>query len=252
MVASVGHLWRTTGDISDSYASMLGDRQAERAAGRLRGPGHWNDPDMLEVGNGGMTDAEYRSHFWLWAEMAAPLLVGSDLRNPSPADARDPREQGRDRGRPGPAAASRAGSSPTRAGCGCSPSRWRTATWRWRCSTRTARPSRSPPPRPPPGCREGTATRCTTCGRRRRRGRPGTIAANVPGHGTVMYRVVADPNWRELPAGQEVSATVKAPSPAPTATMSCRQAVHDHRRGVQLRRRGRRRRDAQLDGPHGL
>src|SRR5437763_1810199 len=47
----------------------------------VAGPGHWNDPDMLEVGNGGMTDAEYRSHFSLWAIMAAPLLIGTDLRS---------------------------------------------------------------------------------------------------------------------------------------------------------------------------
>jgi alpha-galactosidase len=43
------------------------------------GPGHWNDPDMLEVGNGGMTTAEYRSHFSLWAMMAAPLIAGNDV-----------------------------------------------------------------------------------------------------------------------------------------------------------------------------
>jgi alpha-galactosidase len=48
------------------------------------GPGHWNDPDMLEVGNGGMTDVEYRSHFSLWALLAAPLIAGNDLRNMRP------------------------------------------------------------------------------------------------------------------------------------------------------------------------
>jgi alpha-galactosidase len=45
------------------------------------GPGHWNDPDMLQVGNGGMTDVEERSHFSLWAIMAAPLLAGNDIAN---------------------------------------------------------------------------------------------------------------------------------------------------------------------------
>jgi alpha-galactosidase len=49
------------------------------------GPGHWNDPDMLEIGNGGMTDTEYRSHFSLWAMMAAPLMAGNDIANMSPA-----------------------------------------------------------------------------------------------------------------------------------------------------------------------
>jgi len=48
------------------------------------GPGHWNDPDMLEVGNGGMTDTEYRSHFSFWALLAAPLIAGNDLRTMPP------------------------------------------------------------------------------------------------------------------------------------------------------------------------
>jgi alpha-galactosidase len=48
------------------------------------GPGHWNDPDMLEVGNGGMTVAEYQAHFSLWAMLAAPLMAGNDLRDMSP------------------------------------------------------------------------------------------------------------------------------------------------------------------------
>ena len=48
------------------------------------GPGHWNDPDMLEVGNGGMTNIEYRSHFSLWALLAAPLIAGNDLRHMNP------------------------------------------------------------------------------------------------------------------------------------------------------------------------
>jgi alpha-galactosidase len=81
----VGNSWRTTGDISDSYSSMLGIVHQNMALAQYAGPGHWNDPDMLEVGNGGMTDTEYRSHFSLWAEMAAPLLIGSDLRKASQA-----------------------------------------------------------------------------------------------------------------------------------------------------------------------
>ncbi|MFT3907048.1 MAG: glycoside hydrolase family 27 protein [Steroidobacteraceae bacterium] len=125
--ASVGHLWRTTGDIKDCWdckggrmgpppggagappagaaggaggpgpgtgavpaggpppvAMGLGflqiiDQQVELA--RYAGPGHWNDPDMLEVGNGGMSTSEYRAHFSLWAMMAAPLMAGNDLRS---------------------------------------------------------------------------------------------------------------------------------------------------------------------------
>ena len=106
----VGNLWRTTGDITDSWSDeglkkgqsfavkfprtpesekapvdmFLGflqilDRQDKLA--EYAGPGHWNDPDMLEVGNGGMTTEEYRAHFSLWAILAAPLIAGNDLRN---------------------------------------------------------------------------------------------------------------------------------------------------------------------------
>jgi alpha-galactosidase len=83
--ADVGHLWRTTGDISDNFASMLNIVRQNAPLAPYAGPGHWNDPDMLEVGNGGMTDTEYRSHFSLWSIMAAPLLIGSDLREATPA-----------------------------------------------------------------------------------------------------------------------------------------------------------------------
>jgi alpha-galactosidase len=76
----VGHLWRTTGDINDTWPSVVNLLKQNAPLDAYAGPGHWNDPDMLEVGNGGMTDTEYRSHFSLWAMMAAPLLIGSDLR----------------------------------------------------------------------------------------------------------------------------------------------------------------------------
>lgn len=76
--------WRTTGDISDNYASMLKIFKENVVLDAYAGPGHWNDPDMLEVGNGGMTDVEYRSHFSLWSIMAAPLLIGTDLRKIKP------------------------------------------------------------------------------------------------------------------------------------------------------------------------
>jgi len=84
----VGNLWRTTGDIYDCW-----DCKKEYSTGWLvildqqvgletyAGPGHWNDPDMLEVGNGGMTPTEYRSHFSLWSMLAAPLIAGNDLKN---------------------------------------------------------------------------------------------------------------------------------------------------------------------------
>jgi alpha-galactosidase len=77
-----GNLWRTTGDIEDNWKSMstIGfDKQVGRE--KYAGPGHWNDPDMLEIGNGGMSATEYRTHMSLWAMLAAPLLAGNDLRN---------------------------------------------------------------------------------------------------------------------------------------------------------------------------
>lgn len=82
--ADVGNLWRTTGDISDSWGSMLSIMKQNLPLASAAGPGHWNDPDMLEVGNGGMTDTEYRTHFSMWSVMAAPLLIGSDLRKATP------------------------------------------------------------------------------------------------------------------------------------------------------------------------
>ncbi|MFI9815638.1 NPCBM/NEW2 domain-containing protein [Saccharothrix variisporea] len=80
----VGNSWRTTGDISDSWTSMISIARQNRVLAQHASPGSWNDPDMLEVGNGGMTDTEYRTHFSLWAQMAAPLLIGSDLRTATP------------------------------------------------------------------------------------------------------------------------------------------------------------------------
>ena len=81
----VGNIWRTTGDIHDQFSSMLSNFTKNVQLAALAGPGAWNDPDMLEIGNGGQTDAEYRSEMSLWAEMAAPLIAGTDLRTASPA-----------------------------------------------------------------------------------------------------------------------------------------------------------------------
>jgi len=78
-----GNLWRTTGDISDKYDSMSLIGFSQNGLETFAGPGQWNDPDMLEVGNGGMDRDEYRTHMALWAILAAPLLAGNDLRNMS-------------------------------------------------------------------------------------------------------------------------------------------------------------------------
>jgi alpha-galactosidase len=76
-----GNLWRTTGDIRDQWESMtrIGFNQDELAS--FASPGHWNDPDMLEIGNGGMNDTEYRTHMSLWSMLAAPLIAGNDVRS---------------------------------------------------------------------------------------------------------------------------------------------------------------------------
>lgn len=77
---AVGNLWRTTGDIQDRWNSVLTIVTLSSQYWHAAKPGAWNDPDMLEVGNGGMTRDEYRAHFSLWAMMAAPLMAGNDVR----------------------------------------------------------------------------------------------------------------------------------------------------------------------------
>jgi alpha-galactosidase len=83
--ADVGHLWRTTGDIAPNYASMSNIARHNLTLAEHAGPGHWNDPDMLQVGNGSWSVTEQRAHFSLWSIMAAPLLIGTDLRQATPA-----------------------------------------------------------------------------------------------------------------------------------------------------------------------
>jgi len=92
----VGNLWRSTGDISDKWDT--GNRKDDLGVVQIldlqdglqsyAGPGHWNDPDMLEVGNGGMSVTEYRAHFSMWCLLAAPLMAGNDIRSMS-ADIRE-------------------------------------------------------------------------------------------------------------------------------------------------------------------
>jgi alpha-galactosidase len=91
--AKIGHLWRTTGDITAMFDGVV-DHGTWKSSGILQildmqqglrqyaGPGHWNDPDMLEVGNG-MSVTEDRAHFSMWCMLAAPLIAGNDLRTMS-------------------------------------------------------------------------------------------------------------------------------------------------------------------------
>jgi alpha-galactosidase len=79
-----GNLWRTTGDVEANWGSIVDIINQNAGLAKYAGPGHWNDPDMLEVGNGKLTLAENRAHFSMWAILAAPLLAGNDLPNMKP------------------------------------------------------------------------------------------------------------------------------------------------------------------------
>ena len=76
-----GNLWRTTDDVQANWMSIYYIISQQEGLEQYAGPGHWNDPDMLEVGNGKLSLAENRSHFSMWAMLAAPLLAGNDLPN---------------------------------------------------------------------------------------------------------------------------------------------------------------------------
>jgi alpha-galactosidase len=89
--AGIGQLWRTTGDIAPEWAGkqkwtqgFIDITDLNEPLWPYAGPGHWNDPDMLEVGNGSLTLEESKTHFSLWAMMAAPLMAGNDLTKMSP------------------------------------------------------------------------------------------------------------------------------------------------------------------------
>jgi alpha-galactosidase len=79
-----GNLWRTTGDIQPNWDRVYAILSQQAGLAKYAGPGHWNDPDMLEVGNGRLTLAENRAHFSMWVMLAAPLLAGNDLPNMKP------------------------------------------------------------------------------------------------------------------------------------------------------------------------
>ncbi|AFL90500.1 alpha-galactosidase [Terriglobus roseus DSM 18391] len=79
-----GNLWRTTGDVRDNFPSIALIAETNVGLGKYAGPGHWNDPDMLEVGNGKLTMDENRTHMGMWAMLAAPLLAGNNLTKLTP------------------------------------------------------------------------------------------------------------------------------------------------------------------------
>ncbi|MER6573296.1 NPCBM/NEW2 domain-containing protein [Streptomyces sp. NPDC001093] len=215
--ADVGHLWRTTGDISDDWGSMLSILKQNLPLAPYAGPGHWNDPDMLEVGNGGMTDTEYRSHFSLWSVMAAPLLIGTDLRKASQAtfdilDNKDVIAVDQDPlGKQGTVVSSAGG--------------------RWVIAKEMKDGSRAVALFNESGTAQRIATTASAVGlpdataytlrdlwQHRSYNTAGTIAATVPAHGTVLLRVSADPRWAAHPPAVELgldgSPLLEAATPA--------------------------------------
>ncbi|MFJ9895433.1 NPCBM/NEW2 domain-containing protein [Streptomyces sp. NPDC091280] len=201
--SDVGHLWRTTGDISDNWGSMLSILKQNLPLAPYAGPGHWNDPDMLEVGNGGMTDTEYRSHFSMWSIMAAPLLIGSDLRKATDAtfDILDNKEviavDQDPLGRQGTVVSSEGG--------------------RWVVAKEMEDGSRTVALFNESGSAQRIATTATAVGlpaarayalrdlwRHRSYNTAGTISATVPAHGTVLVRVAADRRALKNPPAVEL------------------------------------------------
>ncbi|MQY37356.1 hypothetical protein SRB17_53600 [Streptomyces sp. RB17] len=241
--SDVGHLWRTTGDISDDWSSMLSILKQNLPLAPYAGPGHWNDPDMLEVGNGGMTDTEYRSHFSLWSVMAAPLLIGTDLRKASPAtfDILDNKEviavDQDPLGKQGTVVSS--------------------ADGRWVIAKEMKDGSRAVALFNESGTAQRIATTATAVGlpdasaytlrdlwQHKSYNTAGTLAATVPAHGTVLLRVSADPRWAAHPPAAELgldgSTLLEAGTPATlTSTVT------------DLGRNPARRVSASLTGPDG-
>jgi alpha-galactosidase len=80
--SKIANMWRIGFDINGSWSSMIGLVDLDKNLYQYAGPGHWNDPDMMEVGNG-LTDTEGRTHFSMWAILAAPLIAGNDIRSMS-------------------------------------------------------------------------------------------------------------------------------------------------------------------------
>lgn len=78
--SKAGNMWRTTHDIMPIWTSIMALYKYTIRLYKHSSPGHWNDPDMLEVGNGKLTEDENRAHFSLWCMMAAPLMLGNDIR----------------------------------------------------------------------------------------------------------------------------------------------------------------------------
>jgi alpha-galactosidase len=201
---NVGHLWRTTGDISDRWSSMVSIMKKNLPLAPYAKPGNWNDPDMLEVGNGGMTGTEYRTHFSMWSIMAAPLLIGSDLRKVSQetfeilgnreviAVDQDPL------GKQGKVLSSEGG-------------RWVVAKEMADGSravalfNESASTQRISTTAKAVGLPEADAYTVRDLWKHETSNSAGTISASVPAHGTVLVRVAVDPKWADYPPAVELA-----------------------------------------------
>ncbi|MFB7599688.1 NPCBM/NEW2 domain-containing protein [Streptomyces sp. NPDC056160] len=231
--SGVGQLWRTTHDIQDKWSSMLSILKKNLPLAPYAGPGHWNDPDMLEVGNGGMTDTEYRTHFSMWSVMAAPLLIGSDLRKASPATLgilankdviavdQDPL------GKQGAVVSSEDG-------------RWVVAKQMKDGSRAVALFNETDTPQHiattarAVGLPQAPAYTLRDLWQHRNYNTAGAVSATVPAHGTVLVRVSPDRHWSKNPPAVELAADsaplVVAGRPAAltsTVTDLGRTSAHD-------------------------
>ncbi|MEG3628265.1 NPCBM/NEW2 domain-containing protein [Streptomyces poriticola] len=242
--SDVGHLWRTTGDISDNWGSMLSIMKRNLPLAPYAGPGHWNDPDMLEVGNGGMTDTEYRTHFSMWSVMAAPLLIGSDLRRADDATFeilgnreviavdQDPL------GRRGTVVSSEGG-------------RWVVAKEMQDGSravalfNETGSPQRIATTAGAVGLPGAAAYTLRDLWEHRSYETAGTVAATVPAHGTVLLRLWPDGGWAEHPPAVDLGVEGGAPLVEAGTPDTVTTTVTDLGRGPALRV------SAALSGPDG-
>ena len=214
----VGNSWRTTGDIGDSYASMLSIVHQNMALAQFAGPGHWNDPDMMEIGNGGMTDVEYRSHFSLWSIMAAPLLIGTDLREATPetlAILRNREVIGVDQDRLGVQGAPIATAGADGKDVFVKP--LANGDRAIALFNETDRAQRITTTAGAAGLPAAPAYRVRDLWTHTDRETAGTIAASVPAHGTALVRVSADPRWARYPPAVDTLLDVPTAFPgAPT------------------------------------
>jgi alpha-galactosidase len=215
--APVGNSWRTTGDISDNWASLASIVDQNMGLYAAAGPGHWNDPDMLEVGNGGMTDAEYRTHFGLWAMMAAPLLIGTDLRKATPATmdvllnreviALDQDSLGR-QAKPVTDSAGHVVFARPLANGDVAVALYNPTGSTARIATTAAAV----------GLRHAAAYDLRDVWRHATTESGGTIAAQVPAHGPAIYRVSRSSDWAKQPPATSVGIDVPAAYPGSPVT----------------------------------